>query len=42
MFWRLFDGNPRVQDGTLVMGSRPGIGYDLVEDVAAELTLPAL
>jgi hypothetical protein len=42
LFWRLFGGNPRAEDGTLRLGASAGIGYVLNEELAAELTLPHL
>ena len=42
LFWRLFEGNPRAEGGTLRLGADPGIGYVLNEELAAELTLPHL
>lgn len=39
MFWHLFDGNPVVQDGNLVLGDGPGLGYRLNDSVAEELEM---
>lgn len=39
LFWSLFTGNPRHHDGTLAPPEAPGLGVDLDEELAAELTV---
>jgi L-rhamnonate dehydratase len=40
LFWKLFRGNVRQVDGTLTLdATRPGLGVDIDEDVAGDLTL---
>ncbi len=40
LFWKVFEGNPEVQEGRLEPPSGPGLGIGVREDVASGLELP--
>jgi len=39
LFWKLFTGNPLAEDGFLTIHKRPGLGVEVDQDVAADLTV---
>jgi L-rhamnonate dehydratase len=39
LFWKLFTGNPLAEDGFLTIPKRPGLGVEVDQDVAADLTV---
>jgi L-alanine-DL-glutamate epimerase-like enolase superfamily enzyme len=37
LFWKLFSGTPEVQEGSIALSDRPGLGTVIVEEVAERL-----
>src|SRR5438034_562288 len=37
LFWKLFSGTPRAEDGSIELPDAPGLGIEIDEDVAREL-----